>query len=97
MEIQKKARGLPWSASGSSQSPEPTAPFTTAKRLAQPIRDGFFSLMSISSWHNLFSHQYKHNQVKQKQLLELWEWEVKLSLADINLQSMVQGFLSILH
>ena len=53
--------------------------------------------MSISSWHNLFSHKYKHNQVKQKQLLELWEWEVKLSLADISLQSVAQGFLSILH
>ena len=53
--------------------------------------------MSISSWHNLFSHQYKQNQVKQKQLLELWEWEIKLSLADINSRSMAQGFFSILH
>lgn len=53
--------------------------------------------MSISSWHNIFSHQYKKNQVKQKQLLELWEWEIKLSLADIISQSKAQGFLSILH
>ena len=33
----------------------------------------------------------------QEQLPELWEWEIKLSQADINSQSLAQGFLSIPH